>query len=1086
MVLLMQRSSIREEEIVKLETIRDLKAERLQEWLNERILDAKIMAADNAKRELCKAPEILLATQAGIDLKESIRLGLLRYTDNIDDYRSISIVDAKSGRVLISTDKVLEEENWSGERFFSETLLKGDVCIDEISSDKGSEPPYLTIASPIMNAQGSKSVSGICVARISLEKSLYQFLLNRTGLGKTGENFIVNNESVALSELRWERNAPLRFKISALPAVQASKGYSGHMESLDYRGHPVLAAYTSIPQTGWGFVVKEDAKEVYEPILRGVKQTLIASAICVLMVCIYVHFIAMGLSWPIREMTRVIKCLKEGDVTARNNIERADELGFLALAANSMADAQAVRIEVEQSVSQLTASLVNASDLDEFGERLLANLMTVTKSEIGAFFIREGDVFQHKHSMGLQEPYLRSFHATTLEGEFAPAIASKRIVHVTSISEGTRFSWKGVIGTALPKEIVTIPILKGDSVHALISLASLVGYSETANDVLLRCHVLINVSFFNIYSNDEMKRLAHELREKNVELQAQGEELQAQSEELHSQTIELRERTFDLEKEREKVQEADRLKTEFLSNMSHELRTPLNSVMALSQLMLSREPGARSEQETEYLRVIERNGRHLLCLINDILDLSRIEAGRVDIAPDDFDPRDAIQRALDTIRPLAEAKNLKIETILGETPIIRTDKAKVHQILLNLLSNAVKFTDEGEISVILTHIDNGISICVRDTGIGISPDHQLLIFDEFRQVDGSATRKHEGTGLGLAIARRLARILGGDISVASVIDNGSAFTLILPLSSRAGEQPLRPKSISTTKGLKAAERPKVLAIDDDPEARGELRVLLESNGYDVITATNGVDGVRLAREIKPAVITLDILMSDMDGWEVMRKLKSAPSTMRIPIIVLTEVNDSDTARALGMDAFLHKPVEGMELLAAIDIIIAAQKSCKALLLINDNETSLKTRSLLEQCGAVVIQAMTVEELLVCVKSNPPNCIVLDLNALNGDGPALFECLASMPSSQRIGLMLLTGNEPSAAEIERWNEFGKPRWFLKTNIYREEYSFEIKALIEEVSSINKTRISEIKRVEPFITDEAKDPSSNFRDAGTEDF
>jgi len=257
------------------------------------------------------------------------------------------------------------------------------------------------------------------------------------------------------------------------------------------------------------------------------------------------------------------------------------------------------------------------------------------------------------------------------------------------------------------------------------------------------------------------------------ELVAQTEELQAQSEELLAQTGEL-------ERQRLRVEEADRLKSEFLSNMSHELRTPLNSVLSLTQLMMARGTGKDAAQEAEYLQVIERNGRHLLHLINDILDIARIESGRVQLTLTEIDPGDTCARALEMVRPLAADRGLEIKTGYGHLPRISTDEDKLQQILINLLSNAVKFTDRGEIELAVEAAGDRVRFVVRDTGVGIAPEVLPSIFDKFRQVDGSFTRRFEGTGLGLAICRSLAKILGGEITVESVVGRGSTFTLTLP------------------------------------------------------------------------------------------------------------------------------------------------------------------------------------------------------------------------------------------------------------------------------------------------------------------
>ena len=275
-------------------------------------------------------------------------------------------------------------------------------------------------------------------------------------------------------------------------------------------------------------------------------------------------------------------------------------------------------------------------------------------------------------------------------------------------------------------------------------------------------------------------------------------ELAASNRELQSQAAELKAQTAELEEQRVRVVEADRLKSEFLSNMSHELRTPLNSILALSQLMISKGTGVDQETESEYLGVIERNGRHLLNLINDILDLSKIESGRMELEFSRFGSREIVDRVMDTIAPLAAEKGLKVRLDTEQATEIYSDSARVYQVVLNLASNAVKFTDQGEISLSIKTEPGELQYEVRDTGIGIDPDKLSGIFDRFNQVDGSSSRRYDGTGLGLAICRKLADLLGGGIKVQSRPGLGSTFVLSLPLGrigDNAGDHdPARPEA----------------------------------------------------------------------------------------------------------------------------------------------------------------------------------------------------------------------------------------------------------------------------------------------------
>ena len=343
-------------------------------------------------------------------------------------------------------------------------------------------------------------------------------------------------------------------------------------------------------------------------------------------------------------------------------------------------------------------------------------------------------------------------------------------------------------GDFKPREIITIPLLSDHETTAVLSLASVRGYDAGAIRLVKGVFGILTARMNGVLAYRQIQELAERLDHQNRELESQKQELVAQTEELQVQSEELGPneellaQTEELERQRLRVEEADRLKSEFLSNMSHELRTPLNSVLALTQLMMARGTGKDVAQEAEYLQVIERNGRHLLNLINDILDIGRIESGCVQLILTEIDPGDTCARVLEMVRPLAADRGLELKTGYGHLPRISTDEDKLQQVLINLLSNAVKFTDQGEIELAVEAAGDRVRFVVRDTGVGIAPEVLPSIFDKFRQVDGSFTRRFEGTGLGLAICRSLAKILGGEITVESLVGRGSTFTLTLPLT----------------------------------------------------------------------------------------------------------------------------------------------------------------------------------------------------------------------------------------------------------------------------------------------------------------
>jgi PAS domain S-box-containing protein len=351
------------------------------------------------------------------------------------------------------------------------------------------------------------------------------------------------------------------------------------------------------------------------------------------------------------------------------------------------------------------------------------------------------------------------------------------------------------------------------------------------------------------------------------------------------------------------VERANRLKSEFLASMSHELRTPLHSIIGFSELLEEQESGELNPKQRRQLDHILRGSRHLLSLINDILDLSKIEAGRMEMHPESFLAQPAISEVLTTIEPMAVPKQIRIDNRIDPTLVLWADRLRAKQILYNLLSNAVKFTPEGgSVSISSSVHDEYIEIAVRDTGIGIPLKEQRAIFDEFHQAATTTRGVREGTGLGLAITRRLVEKHGGEIWVDSKPGEGSCFTFSFPLAAAAITRPEMPAANAQS------ERPPILVVDDELSARELLVTYLNSEGFRTVTAHSGEEALRKARTLKPEAITLDIVMRAKSGWETLNELKRDPATASIPVVIVSVLDEKQTGFSLGAAEYLVKPV----------------------------------------------------------------------------------------------------------------------------------------------------------------------------------
>jgi len=550
---------------------------------------------------------------------------------------------------------------------------------------------------------------------------------------------------------------------------------------------------------------------------------------------------------------------------------------------------------------------------------------------------------------------------------------------------------------------------------------------------------------------EELQQSIEELDLAHEELQSANEELQQHYEELELSQEELLTSNEELSQANDRVIEADRLKSEFLANMSHELRTPLNSVIALSGILLARMDGDLTEEQEKQVKIIKKSGKNLLELINDILDLSKIESGKMEISLEEFYIEDVVNDDRAMVTPLASEKEINISFIKNEEiPVIRSDRNKVKQILLNLLSNAVKFTPTGgSITIDATGRDGRVELRVTDTGIGIAKENLDKIFDEFRQVDGSSTREYGGTGLGLAITRRLVKLLGGEIRVESEIGKGSTFIINIPVT-LDGVEPLTVVASRIDPGRKT-----ILAVDDDPSVIYVLKKYLEGEGYQVVPAHNGAEAIRLAREVKPFAITLDIMIPGRDGWEVINELKGDPATEHIPIVVISILDNKSLGFSLGVTEYLTKPVERNTVLNALGRLMSPRcigMDCTPnVLLVDDDPIHIMAmKAVLADSGYKVTVAPGGKEAIEVLKEATPCAVILDIMMPEVDGFMVLEELKKRKETRDIPVIILTAKDITDDDKKRLN--GSIQDIIgKGNFAHEEVLRDLKNIMERRKS-----------------------------------
>jgi signal transduction histidine kinase/CheY-like chemotaxis protein/HAMP domain-containing protein len=628
------------------------------------------------------------------------------------------------------------------------------------------------------------------------------------------------------------------------------------------------------------------------------RQLLLVVSGILLLSLVIAWFLLRAIKGPLVELTATTERFGQNKLDARSESVSANEFGVLGQAFNAMAETIQDEMIFRERAAELQAVMLQGLGARSFGTRVLELFMRLTGSQVGAFYAlnEQKTHYEQEASIGLTGAAGGSFSATTHEGEFGAALTAGAIQRITDIPVDTRFAFAAVSGDFVPREIITVPLVAGEEIPAMISIASVRGYEPAAVRLVTEMQVTLAAWTNSTLANRRLQVLSEGLERQNHELEMQ----------------------------RKQVEEANRLKSAFLANMSHELRTPLNSVIALSGVLGRRLAKSIPEEERGYLEVIERNGKNLLALINDVLDLSRIEADKAGLKVDRFSVRELVGEIVAAQELQAQDKGLTLDNhVAASLPHIESDVDKCRHILQNLVANAVKFTAEGQVSIAAVVAGKAIEIAVSDTGIGIAAEAQTFIFDEFRQADDSTSRKYGGTGLGLAIARRYARLLGGDVTVQSTPAKGSTFTLSLPLvvdaSAAAARPPAAQHATKRPAPLPSRRRrrptrpgiPVVLVVEDAPDNLRTATALLE-DGYQVVAAGDGREGLEQARRHQPDVILMDIAMPELDGIQALAALRQDEALRDIPVIAVTAsamTGDRESILAHGFDGYLSKPLE---------------------------------------------------------------------------------------------------------------------------------------------------------------------------------
>ncbi len=865
------------------------------------------------------------------------------------------------------------------------------------------------IGLPLADSTGT---IGVAVFEVGKE-FIFAVIGDHAGLGETGETVLAaqrGDEVVVVAPTRFDGDLPVGRRVAVgtrdnTALDQAVGGKSGRGSGRDYRGRAVLAAWQPLPTLGLGLEVKMDTSEVLAPAREERRTLLQLGAIGLPLLAVGAVLASRSLSKPIVRLTEAARAIAAGDREFQVPIDRDDEVGELSRAFNTMtAELAASYASVEETVRVRTAELSllqgvavaanEAATPEEATRRTLQLVCRHTGWPLGHALV----VSEHEGS----DPVLvsgRVWHVDDPERYrlFQEATAGLRVTAGAGLLG--RVLQRGTAAWVIDGDRGDLP--RDDAARAAGLRAAI------AFPVLVGKNVVAALEFGSSEAVEPDPAVIALMTDVSTQIGRVVERMRADSA---------------LRAAKDAADVANQAKSTFLASMSHELRTPLNAIIGYAEML--EEDAADSDQEDLLpdLGKIHSAGRHLLGVINDVLDLSKIEAGKTEIFLETFPVATLIEEVVATVRPLVEGKGntLAVQLVGGDLGEMRSDITKVRQALINLTGNAAKFTEAGTITLAACRDADHVVFEVSDTGIGIAPEHIGRLFQPFSQAESSTARRFGGTGLGLVISRHFAQMLGGDVTVTSTLGQGSTFTVrVLAQVPDGGFVPDKAPAPETP----AAARPQarsngsaVLVIENDAGTRNVLETFLAEEGYRVVSATGDPDALEVARRIHPDAITLDLALPSLAGWNLLVAIKGDPELCEVPVVVLLAMDEVAGVPLRATD-YLTKPVERERLVALLRTHCRDQ-SAPVLSVDDDPATRELLRRLLEREGYPVAEAADGQAGLACLAQHLPSLVLLDLLMPTMDGFEFLENLQSRPEWRSVPVVVVTSKDLTAEEEAR--------------------------------------------------------------------
>ena len=930
-----------------------------------------------------------------LDQRRFDALRLLRQVPAITELAQIDASGHEQLRVSrLTMDVVGSGVDYSTKPEFTQAVAH-KVYYGPVYFRRESEP-YMTLS-----LAGTRRDTGVSIAQVNLK--LIWDVVSKIKVGQRGRAYVVDADGrlIAHPDISLVLRNTDMSKLAQVRSARSAGSGDAVQEAEDISGNRVLTAYAQVTPLGWLVFVETPVAEAYAPLYASIQRTGYVLFGALALAFIAGMFLARRMVGPIQALRAGAARIGLGDLSQRISIKTGDEVEALADQFNDMAaklqesyadleqKVEDRTHELSQALEQQTATadvlkIISRSTFDlrtvfEILVELIARLCRVEQAAIlrlidGKFHIiaaHGSDEFKH-----YMQSHPIAIDRSSVSGRAALEGRTVQVADVLADPEYAKHETQRVGGF---RTVLGVPLMReGAAIGAvLLTRSEVEPFSQQQIDLITTFADQAVIAIANVSLFDEIQDKSRQL------------------------------------------EQASQHKSQFLANMSHELRTPLNAIIGYSEILQEDAADLGQDNLVTDLKKIESAGRHLLGLINDILDLSKIEAGKMDIYLEDVEIVPLLEEVRSIIVPMAEKNANVLEYRLADDlGSMRTDRTKLKQSLLNLFSNGSKFTENGRLTLTVQRFETDkpmVSFAISDTGIGMTEEQLGRLFQAFNQADASTTKKYGGTGLGLAITRNFCQLLGGNVTVTSKPGEGSTFTIVLPDSpvapapAKAADAP--PLSVAVDSA------PTVLVVDDDPTARELLSANLKGAGYRLLQASSGDEALSVARSTRPDAITLDVMMPKPDGWDVLSALKADADLRDIPVVIITMLSDRGIGLSLGAVEVLTKPVERAQLTALIHNLV--RREGPVLVVEDDVGAREMIRQTIEKMSLPVAEADNGVQALDWLGRHPmPAVILLDLMMPEMDGFEVLDALAAHAQWREIPVIVITAKQLTAAERER--------------------------------------------------------------------